>query len=46
MELLSSISFEYVKTGLEEPESDTEETGDNILTMLLKPSYTTQVHRQ
>lgn len=42
MELLSSISFEYVKTGLEEPESDTEETGDNILTMLLKPSYTTQ----
>ena len=42
MEFLTSISVQYVDNGLAEPETDPHDTGDNILTMLLKPSYTTQ----
>ena len=42
MEFLTSISVQYVDTGLSEPETDPHDAGDNILTMLLKPSYTTQ----
>merc|ERR1712179_332081 len=40
IEVLTEISVKYAKDGLEVRED--EDTGDNILTMLLKPSYTTQ----
>ena len=42
IEVLTEISVKYAKDGLEAKEDDEEDTGDNILTMLLKPSYTTQ----
>ena len=40
MEFLTSISVKYGSTGL--TMEDPEDEGDNLLTMLLKPSYTTQ----
>ena len=40
MEFLTSISLKYASTGL--AMEDPEDEGDNLLTMLLKPSYTTQ----
>lgn len=42
IEFLSEISMKHAKNGLEIKEDDDEDSGDNILTMLLKPSYTTQ----
>lgn len=39
---ISEISMKHAKNGLEIKEDDDEDSGDNILTMLLKPSYTTQ----
>jgi len=42
IEVLTEISVKFAKDGLEVKEDDEEDTGDNILTMLLKPSYTTQ----
>ena len=42
IEVLTEISVKYAKDGLEVREDDDVDTGDNILTMLLKPSYTTQ----
>ena len=40
MEFLTNISVKYVTTGLSQ--EDPEDAGDSLLTMLLKPSYTTQ----
>ena len=40
MEFLTSISVKYASTGLSM--EDPEDEGENLLTMLLKPSYTTQ----
>ena len=40
MEFLTNISVKYASTGLSM--EDPEDEGDNLLTMLLKPSYTTQ----
>ena len=42
IDVLTEISVKYAKDGLEVKEDDEEDTGENILTMLLKPSYTTQ----
>ena len=43
IDFLTAISVKYVKNDLTvESETDAEDTGDSILTMLLKPSYTTQ----
>ena len=43
IDFLTAISVKYVKNDLSiETETDAEDTGDSILTMLLKPSYTTQ----
>ena len=41
IEFLTEVSVKYAKDGLQELEEE-EDHGDNILTMLLKPSYTTQ----
>ena len=43
IDFLTAISVKYVKNDLSECDTDPEDTGDSILTMLLKPSYTTQV---
>ena len=40
MEFLTNISVKYASTGLSQ--EDPEDAGDSLLTMLLKPSYTTQ----
>ena len=40
MEFLTNISVKYASTGLSM--EDPEDEGENLLTMLLKPSYTTQ----
>ena len=45
IEFLTEVSVKFANNGLSELELDPElnpDTGDNILTMLLKPSYTTQ----
>ena len=42
IEFLTEVSVKYAKEGLQELEEEEEDHGDNILTMLLKPSYTTQ----
>ena len=43
IDFLTAISVKYVKNDLSDCDTDPEDTGDSILTMLLKPSYTTQV---